>query len=120
MAPLLFGGLYMFNAKCDEIRPILKEIDSDFDISFNVYHETYLITHKDFPFMTVPYGEFTRETIENIRKAVYINVNGDVIEEVEDNNKKIEESKDREYNNMIECMAKDIRKPLINAIDYGR
>lgn len=110
----------MPEAKCKDIRPILKEIDKDFDISFNFHTETYLITHKDFPFMTVPYGQFTRETVENIRKAVYININGNVLEEIDQNNAKVEARKDKEISDLAECMAKDLRKPLINAIDYGR
>lgn len=110
----------MLDAKCKEIRPILKQIDSDFDISFNPHTESYLVTHKDFPFTNIPYGQFTRQTIEHIRKAVYININGNVMEEIDEHNAKVEASKERKFQDLTACMANDIRRPLLNAIDYGR
>jgi hypothetical protein len=106
----------MADAKCSDLRPILKEIDKDFDISFDWCTEKYTVTHKGNYFMQVKYGEFDRKTVDNIRKAVWLNKTGRVFDEIDRHNAKVEASKDREISNMAECMAKDIRKPLLNMV----
>jgi hypothetical protein len=105
-------------ANCSEIRSVLKEIDTDFDVEFIA--GKYIVTHKGNYFTQVNYGEFCRNTMENIRKTVWINKHGSVLEEIDKNNEKIEKSHDRDLSNLAECMAKDLRKPLLDVIDYGR
>lgn len=107
-------------AKCCELRKILKEIDEDLDISFDYNAEKYTIYHKQAYFTNVPYGDFSREKIAEIRKIVWLNVNGDVLTDLEKHNENIDKAHDRDLSNLAECMAKDLRRPLLNAIDYGR
>jgi hypothetical protein len=113
-------NLYIFDsqANCSEIRPILKDIDPDFDVEF--ISGKYIITHKGNYFSQVNYGEFDRNTMENFRKVVWMNLNGNILDEIEKNNEKIDKSHERDLSNLSECMAKDLRKPLLNAVDYGR
>lgn len=106
-------------AKCKDLRPILKEIDKELDISFNQEAEMYIITHKGMYFMSVKYGEFDRKTVESIRKTVWTNINSNIVDEIEVHNSKIDAQKDRELSNMAESMAKDIRKPLAEAYYHG-
>jgi hypothetical protein len=107
-------------AKCTDLRTILKDIDTDLDISFDYESEKYTIYHKQAYFMNIPFGEFDRKKVEEIRKVVWLNVNGNVLDDIDKNNEKVEQSHDRDLSNLAECMAKDLRKPLLDAIDYGR
>jgi hypothetical protein len=103
-------------AKCKELRPILQEIDKDFDVGFNFDTETYTVYHKGRFFQSVPYGQFTRETIANIRKTV-ININGDIFAEVDKANELAAKRHDRATELLAESLAKDIRKPLLRQIE---
>lgn len=108
----------MFNgAKCNDLRPILQEIDRDFDIGFNFDTETYTVYHNGRFFMSVPYGEFTRDTVAHIRKTVWLNINGDIFGEIDDANEKADKRKDRDMELFSESLAKDIRRPLIKAVE---
>jgi hypothetical protein len=99
-----------------EKRKILKEINPDFDIKFYLEKESFEITHKGHFFMSVKFREFDRDTITHIRKMKYINENGDILDEIDSHNAKIEESKEKKLEDMAYWMAKDIRKPLME--DY--
>lgn len=106
-------------AKCKELRPLLKEIDPDFDINWNFPQETYTITHKGYFFMNVNYGEFDRKTFENIRKIVWQNIHGTIFDDIDKHNEKIEKAQDRHLSNIAETMAKDMRKPLADLYYHG-
>lgn len=104
-------------ANCKDIRPILQEIDKDFDIGFNCNTETYTVYHKGRFFQSVPYGQFTRETIANIRKTVWLNINGNVFADVDKANEIAERRHERETELLAESLAKDIYKPLLREIE---
>ena len=112
--------LYILDTQvnCSDIRPILKDIDPELEIEF--IGNKYIITHRGMYFMQVDYGQMDRKYMQEIRKIVWINKNGSMLEEIDKNNEKIEKSHDRDLSNLAECMAKDLRKPLLDAIDYGR
>ena len=59
------------------------------------------------------YDEFTRETIERIGEVYYINTHGDILKEVETNNEKIDKSKERERDDMVHELAKDMKKAIL-------
>lgn len=107
----------MFNCgNVEDKRRIIKDINQDFDINFCLDTETYLITHKGYPFMRVKWNEFTRETIYHIRHMVYLNENGSIEDEIEKNNCKVDKHNDNRLMDMARQMAKDIRKPLLREV----
>jgi hypothetical protein len=111
-----FEVLIMGNV--EDKRRILKEIDNDFDIEFYPEKMAFEITHKGHYFMSVPFGEFTRDTVNHVRKMKWLNENGSVTDEIDKHNAKLEESKEKEIEDMAYWMAKDMRKPLVKEI-YG-
>ena len=109
----------MHGAKCDDIRPILKEIEDNFDIAFDYTTGRYRITHNGKLFQTVPYGGVTRKLIAEIRHTVWLNRTGQMIDYVDRKNEKAEASEDRRLSDYSEALAKDLRRPLINNYLYG-
>jgi len=106
-------------AKCDDIRPMLKDIDEGFDIDFDWENETYYIHHKTSVFQTVPFGEVDRKMIADIRQVVWLNKTGRVLEYVENAERRTERRAERNTELMAEAMASDIRKPLVANYQYG-
>jgi hypothetical protein len=106
----------MNQGSVNEKRAVLKEIDEDFDISFSREQETYSIYHKGYLFQNVPWDGFTREVLDGIRKVVWLNKNGNIANEVDKNNEKIDINKDKKLSDMSRQLAKDIRKPLIREV----
>jgi len=106
-------------AKCKEIRPLLKEIDEDFDISFDAQDEKYYMTHKNHIFRVEKYGAIDRKLIADIRHIVWLNKTGQVDDYIDDSHAKAQESKDRAFNAKIDQMARDIHKPLASNHQYG-
>lgn len=97
---------------------ILKEINDDFSVSFDYTHNEYCISHKNVLFKRLSIDEFDRKEIERIRYQVWLNENGNVLEEIDKNNEKLEKEKENKATDMNYQMAKDIRKPLLKEI-YG-
>jgi len=106
----------MNDAKCSDIRPILQEIEPGFDITFDFDTEEYHITHNGTLFQRVPYGAVTRELIAKIRHTVWLNKTGQLIEYCEKSERTVAAAEDRAQELYAECLAKDLRKPLLN--DY--
>ena len=106
----------MFSELKDKQR-MLKEISPDFEISFDMIHEEYYISHKGFPFRRVNMDGFTRELVQEIRQIVWLNENENVMEEVDKNNSKIEQDRENKATDLNYQMAKDIYKPLRKAIN---
>ena len=106
-------GVDRNGAACYEIRPILQGIDPLFDIGFNYDTETYTVYFNNGFFQSVPWDEFTRETIKEIASVYWRNVYGDIIAEIDENNEKIKRSKERERDDMVQEMAKDMRKAIL-------
>lgn len=92
---------------------ILKEISEDFDISFDAVHEEYYISHKGFPFRRVGMDGFTRELVDEIRRIVWLNENGDIESEIEENNAKIERDNEQRQTDFNYEIAKDMRKAIL-------
>ena len=103
-------------ADCNDIRRVLKDIDPLFDIDFNFDTESYTIYFNGYFFRTVPYGEFTADTAQDIRKVLWTNTNGDIMREVEENNEQIEKRTERERSDLAYNLAKDIQKPLLKEL----
>lgn len=100
-------------AGCNEKRELLKSICTDFDIRFDKHREEYEITHKGFPFQRVAWDGFDKKVVEHIRKTVYINENGNIVDEIDKENAKIDKAKEKEQTDMNIDMAKEIRKAII-------
>ena len=49
----------------------------------------------------------------DIRKTVYINENGNIVDEIDKENAKIDKAKEKEQTDMNIDMAKEIRKAII-------
>lgn len=97
-------------------RRVLQEIDTDFDISFSTETEQYSIYHKGYLFQNVDWNGFTRKVLDHIRRMVWLNRNGLVESEIDNNNNEIDKAKEKKIEDMAYNLAKDIRKPLLK--DY--
>jgi len=106
-------GIDRNGADCDVIRPVLKSIDSLFDICFNYDTEQYIIFFNDAPFQSVPWKELDKNTIEHVKKMFWINLNGDPFKAIDENNLSVELAKENEKNDLIREMSKDLRKAII-------
>ena len=53
------------------------------------------------------------ETIERIGEVYYINTHGDILKEIETNNEKIDKSKERERDDMVHELAKDMKTAIL-------
>ena len=80
---------------------------------FNYDTKSYIIYFNGGFFQSTKYDEFTRDTIERIGEVYYINTHGDILKEVELNNEKIDKSKERERDDMIHELAKDMKKAIL-------
>jgi hypothetical protein len=106
-------------AKCDQIRRELKELDENFEITFDYRNEEYQVTYNEGLFAKVKYGEFTRDHIAEYRHTLWLNKRGEILEYIDTKNEKADEAEDRRLSNIAEALAKDIRRPLINNYLYG-
>ena len=93
----------------------IKLIDKHFDMFYRG-NGNYEVTHKGGHFMGVPHNELHGGLVEKIREIVYRNVNADIIAEIEANNNKIDNRKERDFKNLSEDMAKDLL-PYIRRLD---
>lgn len=103
-------------AEIRDKRRLLQEIDKGFDIEFHPDIESYIITHNYGHFQTVKYGDFTQKTLENIRRVVYLNINGDMARQIDEHNDKIHIDNQKKEDDMIEQTAKDMAKPLMREL----
>lgn len=103
-------------ATTDDKRRLLQEIDKGFDIEFHPDIECYIITHNQGHFQTVKYGDFTQKLLENIRRVVYLNINGDMARQIDEVNEKIHADNQKREDDMIEQTVKDIAKPLMREL----
>jgi hypothetical protein len=99
-------------ATTDDKRRLLQDIDKGFDIEFHPDIESYIITHNGGHFQTVKYGDFNQKLLQNIRRVVYLNINGDMARQIDEHNEKIHSDNQRREDDMIEQAVKDIGKPL--------
>jgi hypothetical protein len=106
----------MSDANCAEILPLLQAIEPGFEIGFDYDSEKYLIAHNGSPFQTVPYKEMDRATIAKIRHTVWLNKTGQLLDYCEKSEAKVAASEERAQELYAECLAKDLRKPLVK--DY--
>ena len=106
-------GTDKYGADCKAIRPHLKEIDKLFDIAFNYDTERYIIYFNGGVFQVVPWKELNADTIEKIRKVYWENVNGDPLAEMDENNERIDKAKERQREDMVYELAKDMRKAIL-------
>ena len=102
-------GVDKNGADCRVIRPHLREIDPLFDIEFDYDSERYRIMFAGNLFRTVRVGDMNAAAIEDIRKAYWINVNGDPFAEIEKTNDALDAAKDRRREDMVRELAKDLR-----------
>ena len=102
-------GIDKNGADCRVIRPHLREIDPLFDIEFDYDSERYRIMFAGNLFRTVWVGDMNAAAIEDIRKAYWINVNGDPFAEIEKTNDALDAAKDRRREDMVRELAKDLR-----------
>lgn len=106
-------GVDRSGASCDEIRPILQGIDPLFEIDFNYDTETYSVYFNGGFFRTVRWEDFTRETVEEIHKAYLQNYHGIVFDEMDKHNEAIKKAKEKQRDDMVHEMAKDLRKAVL-------
>ena len=106
-------GVDRNGAACDEIRPILQVIDPLFEIDFNYDTETYSVYFNGGFFMSVPWEDFSRETVERIHDTYLQNYHGTVFDEMDKHNEAIKKAKEKQRDEMVHEMAKDLRKAVL-------
>lgn len=111
-----FTGIERNGGCCYEIRPILQEIDPLFDIEFNNDRGEYIVYFNSGFFQSVKHEDFDRYTIEHIADVYRLNFYGDIIGEIEAHNEKLKRSEESSRNDMIQEMAKDLRKAVLKDI----
>ena len=96
------------------IRPLLKEIDRLFDIEFDYDSDRYRVLFDGNLFRTVFVLDMGCAVINDIRKAYWINVNGDPFAEIDKTNDALDAERERRRNDMVRELAKDLRRAIQN------
>ena len=105
-------GIFKDFGECNTIRHVVKDIDTRFDVYYDADANKYIITQYDNYFDSVSPNDLCKDFFDRLRKIVWINMYGSIIDEIDKNNAKIEEAKEKEATNVTENLAKDIYKPL--------
>lgn len=95
----------------------LKTIDRDFILTFSPETGNYYISCRGKHFMTVKHGELDDRVVKHVRRIVYVNIYGDILEEVDQANLKEEDNRIRKLEDTFECMAQDIQ-PYVRGLKY--
>jgi hypothetical protein len=103
-------------AECRDIRPHLKGIDPLFEVAFNFDAERYEVYFNGGLFQTVLWNEFSRDTIEHIRKTYWINLNGDPFKEVDAANERREIANEKKREDLSRAIADDIHKAVLKEV----
>ncbi len=105
-------GIFKDFGECNTIRRVVKDIDDRFDVYYDADAKRYIITQYDNYFDSVSPDELCKDFFDRLRKIVWINIYGSIIDEIDKNNAKIEETKEKEISDVAESLAKDIYIPL--------
>ena len=107
---LTFTGYDHDCSVCNDIREILRKIDSMFDIAIDCDTGDFVVFHNGTIFQRTPCKDFDRDTIQQIGRVVWLNLYGDVLSEVDKHNEAIERELKRERDYQMNDIAKDIEK----------
>ena len=120
---LIIDGLYSIKSikfpilkdcdSCNAIRERLQEIDPLFEVELDGNNGQFTIYYNGAFFQATPCDEFSRETIEQIREVYRLNTEGDIVAEVDKHNEKIKLAEESKRADMIQEMAKDLRKAIL-------
>lgn len=97
----------------------LQEYCSDLSILYNPDTNQWRVMDGDYCVMVVPYDMLDDRTYWHMRKIDKHN-GFDVSKELRDNEEKMERENEKKVEDMAYWMAKDLRRPLIEAHDYNR
>ena len=106
-----FGKFKNFG-ECNTIRRVVKDIDTRFDVYYDADTNKYVITQYENYFDSVSPTELCKDFFDRLRKTVWININGSIVDEIDKNNAKVEQAKEKEMAELTNNLAKDIYKPL--------
>jgi hypothetical protein len=105
-------GIDKNGADCAVIRPLLKEIDRLFDIEFDYDSDRYRVLFDGNLFRTVFVLDMGCAVINDIRKAYWINVNGDPFAEMDKNNERLDRAAEARREDMVRELSKDLRTAI--------
>lgn len=105
-------GIFKHFGECNTIRRVVKDIDNRFDVYYDADANKYIITQFENYFDSISPEELCKDFFDKLRKIVWINMYGSIIDEIEKNNAKIEEAEEKKIADVSESLAKDIYKPL--------
>ena len=105
-------GIFKNFGECNTIRRVVKDIDNRFDVYYDADSSKYIITQYDNYFDSVSPSDLCKDFFDRLRKVVWINMYGSIIDEIDKNNAKIEEESERRASDIATNLAKDIYKPL--------
>lgn len=98
--------------ECNRIRRVVKDIDRRFDVYYDGDLNKYVITQYDNYFDSVSPADLCKGFFDRLRKVVWINVYGSIVDEIEKNNAKIEAEQERKQSDMAQSIAEELYKPL--------
>lgn len=107
------NGIDKNGADCASIRPNLKLISPYFDIAFNYRSGNYEVHYNGGFFQSTPYKDFSNETIKHIGETYLSNIRGTVLKDIDEHNFKLEQSREKEREDLSRELAKDIKNTLI-------
>jgi hypothetical protein len=97
----------------------IKVIDRNLDLRYDG-NGKYTITHNGKYFMRVPHDELDQRTVNHVRRMVYMNRHNLLEKDLLEKEMKQEIAEEKRIADLAQCMAEDIRRPLIDKVDYGR
>ena len=105
-------GKFKDYGECNTIRRVVKDIDKRFDVYYDADTNKYIITQYESYFDSVSPAELCKDFFDRLRKIVWINMYGSIVDEIDKNNAKIEAAEEKKVSDVAENFAKDIYKPL--------
>lgn len=92
----------------EDINERLYNTNVDLKSEFNEKEHKYIVYHKGFYFMSIPYNEFHEKTFEHIRKTIWINENTNILDGIDSWNDKYLKSIDLKIEEIENEASKDI------------
>ena len=90
----------------------IKTIDKNLSLRYEG-QGNYTILHKGMYFMSAKHNELNGELVDKVRQVVWMNKHRDILADIERDNKKIEEGRQKEYDYIKKCAVEDMY-PYIN------
>jgi hypothetical protein len=99
------GDLYNIAAR-------IAKIDKRFTVNRNAMDGSFTIYQNGYFFQNVPHDEFDDRVVKHIEKTIYINTYGNVLEDIDKANAKVEKAAEDKVADIEKEMKKDIKRAM--------